>query len=79
MRMYDGFGSGRRCAPCNVPIEEHQIEYELDFPGPDRARLPQWTMQLHLHLPCHHAWNLEREGVREGLCKLPERWASSGR
>lgn len=59
MRTYGGYGSGLRCTLCDAPSHKHQIEYELDFPGPDQKRLPKWTLRL--HLPCYHAWSFARE------------------
>lgn len=49
-RTWAGLGSGILCDLCHRPIEEHQIEYEVELPT--GAPVPV----LNLHLGCYEQW-----------------------
>ncbi len=49
-RTWAGLGSGALCDLCHRPIEEHQIEYEVELPA--GAPVPV----LNLHLGCYEQW-----------------------
>jgi hypothetical protein len=49
-RTWAGLGSGTLCDLCHRPIEEHQIEYEVELPA--GALIPV----LNMHLGCYEQW-----------------------
>lgn len=52
-RTWGGRGSDEPCALCDLVIKCDQVEYEIESPGPDNARLYRF------HLRCHDAWQDE--------------------
>jgi len=52
-RVYAGYGNNQTCDVCGQPISRSQILYEVEVRH-DRAR-----KQLHVHLACHAAWQLD--------------------
>ena len=55
-RMWGGTGSGNRCPVCGDSIEAAEKELELEY----MADETHGVRELHLHLPCFSAWELER-------------------
>jgi hypothetical protein len=44
-----GFGDGKPCSPCTLPIGNTEVEYELESAGKG----------YHFHFMCHAAWAFE--------------------
>ncbi len=49
-RTWAGLGSGTVCDLCHRPIEEYEIEYEVELPA--GAQVPM----LNMHLGCYEEW-----------------------
>ncbi|HEY1725069.1 MAG TPA: hypothetical protein VGF89_06585 [Steroidobacteraceae bacterium] len=52
-RTWGGRGSNRPCALCDTAIRPDEVEYEIEAPEDDGARL------FHFHILCHNAWQYE--------------------
>jgi hypothetical protein len=57
---YAGKGTSVTCALCDAPILASEIEYELEFAGPDA---PERKI-MHFHSSCESIWNEERLRLR---------------
>lgn len=53
-RMWAGYGHGDECSACGQPIEDSEVEYELEFPVLSRRHT------VRLHRVCCEVWNAER-------------------
>lgn len=51
-RIIAGHGSGSKCAACDQPVNADEIEYDVEDPRNDAAR-------LNLHLECYLVWQIE--------------------
>ena len=52
---WGGNGTGALCDVCGLPIPQHELGFEVEFPG---ATAPART--YYLHNQCFAAWELER-------------------
>jgi hypothetical protein len=53
LRMWASRGTGARCSFCRMPIEAHDIEYEVEMAPPGNP------VGLHFHLNCYRAWETQ--------------------
>jgi len=51
-RIIAGHGSGSKCTACDQPVNADEIEYDVEDPRNDAAR-------LNLHLECYLVWQIE--------------------
>jgi hypothetical protein len=58
-RMWAGRGTGAACAICGEQIRGNELEYEFEH-----ARAGDAHVDLHVHLQCCSAWDLERNALR---------------
>ena len=47
LKLWIGYGTGRRCDGCDEVISESMQEQEVEMPG---------GLILRLHVPCHTLW-----------------------
>lgn len=57
-RTWGGPGVGAPCAVCDLPITRDHLELEIEF-----VRLGGGLENLHVHIRCFAAWELERTKV----------------
>jgi hypothetical protein len=50
-RLWGGSGTGALCAVCERIIEDHEMEYEVEF-----VRIYSVEPSYHLHVRCFMAW-----------------------
>jgi hypothetical protein len=55
-----GYGDGSRCDGCNAPVEDDEVQFELEFRGGGEV------IPVKLHVDCWESWRSER------LCSAPE-------
>jgi hypothetical protein len=53
--MWGGPGVGADCTICQVPVQQDEFEFELEF-----ARNGEAPDRYHVHIPCFTAWESER-------------------
>jgi len=52
-QVWGGAGSGGLCAICELRLERHEVEYELEFSEGGSAR------SYHVHVACCMTWEAE--------------------
>jgi hypothetical protein len=52
-RLWGGPGGGANCAICTIPVERHQLEFELEF---TRNGEGAGVNKYHVHVRCLAAW-----------------------
>jgi hypothetical protein len=83
-RMFNGRGTGAKCAVCGDPVQRDDLDFELEFqrvPTAKRKSLARTLKRIdtkpeirryHLHRHCFTAWEFERIKAQ-----LPEHRAST--
>ena len=63
LRTWAGHGTGAVCHGCGESIRSHEIEYEIELPGPAarEARVPPYQgshdgRSLRFHFACYRNW-----------------------
>jgi hypothetical protein len=58
-RTWAGFGGGGPCDGCGGPISSSEVEYELEFAGPNGSQ-----RAFHLHVGCLAIWQELKDVLR---------------
>jgi len=63
LRTWAGHGTGANCHGCGAAIQSHEIEYEIELPGPggrEERALPYQSSHdgpsLRFHFACYRNW-----------------------
>ena len=59
--LWGGNGTGESCPVCGHPIDEAEMELEVEF----AADITSGVREFHMHLPCFAAWESERRLAQE--------------
>lgn len=60
-RTWGGVGNGCHCVICGVPVEQDEVEIELEYAGDDGC---PGRDDFHVHVRCLAAWEHELEQVQ---------------